>query len=617
MSAERVNLLGLTRPELEAWCVERGGKPFRARQLWHWLYKRGVTDFEAMTDLAKGFRTQLQAEAEIRLPEVVTRQDAADGTIKWMLKADNTQGFEMVYIPEEDRSTLCISSQVGCAMDCSFCSTGQQGFNRNLSAAEIVGQVFLAQRELGFKAGDNRLISNVVLMGMGEPLANFRNVIPAMRVLLDEIGFDFSRRRLTLSTSGLVPQMYNLAKESNVALAVSLHAPDDELRNELVPINRRHPIKELLEACWHYIDEQNGRSVTFEYVMLDGVNDSPAQARALAKLLRGHPAKVNLIPFNPFPGTKYRRSRPEAITAFLDQVIKGGVMATVRRTRGDDIDAACGQLAGKVIDRTTVRMSAKRIAVPIVAMSMAIMAMSLGLGGCTTTSSNDRPVSDKNASHANVQLGIAYMQQGNLNLAKEKLERALKQDSRSFEAHWALATLSERLGQAPTAEQHYQAAQRLAPQNSEVANGYAVFLCNNQRVDQALKHFDVAMRDPLYRTPWAAATNAAVCLRSDKRGAEAVPYLERAIALRPDYVSAVVELADLQISLGKPDLAKVAVDRFYSIGRKSAEVLFVGVRAAVAMGNNSAADIYARLLRRDFPNSPQAGALTQILQKGR
>jgi 23S rRNA (adenine2503-C2)-methyltransferase len=366
MSQPRVNLLRFTRPELEAWCLERGHKPYRARQLLHWMYKRGETRFESMSDLARTFRAELAAVAEIRLPEIMTRQDAADGTVKWMLRADHTQGFEMVYIPEEGRATLCISSQVGCAMDCSFCSTAQQGFNRNLSAAEIVGQVFLAQQELGFKAGDNRLISNVVLMGMGEPLANFRNVVPAMRILLDDLGYDFSRRRLTLSTSGLVPQIYKLAAESNVALAVSLHAPDDELRNELVPINRRHPIAELLEACWHYIDEQNGRSVTFEYVMLDGVNDSPAQARALARLLKGHPAKVNLIPFNPFPGTSYRRSTPEAILAFLDNVLKGGVMATIRKTRGDDIDAACGQLAGRVIDRTTVRMGAKLIATPVV-----------------------------------------------------------------------------------------------------------------------------------------------------------------------------------------------------------------------------------------------------------
>jgi 23S rRNA (adenine2503-C2)-methyltransferase len=369
MADAPLNLLDLTRNELEAWCVERGGKAFRGRQLFQWIYKRGATDFDAMTDLAKDFRAQLATLAEIRLPEVVTRQDAADGTVKWMLRADAGpgvgQGYEMVYIPEEGRATLCISSQVGCAMDCSFCATGKQGFNRNLSTAEIVGQVLLAQRELGFIAGEDRLISNVVLMGMGEPLANFRNVVAATRILLDELGLDFSRRRLTLSTSGLVPQIYKLAEESNVALAVSLHAPDDALRSELVPINRKHNIAELLEACWHYIDDANGRSVTFEYVMLEGVNDSPAQARALARLLKGHPAKVNLIPFNPFAGTTYRRSNPAAIKAFLDQVLKGGVMATIRRTRGDDIEAACGQLAGRVVDRVTSRMGGKRFAVPV------------------------------------------------------------------------------------------------------------------------------------------------------------------------------------------------------------------------------------------------------------
>jgi len=250
-------------------------------------------------------------------------------------------------------------------LDCSFCSTAQQGFNRNLTTAEIVGQVWLAKRELAEydeskqPVGDRRIVTNVVLMGMGEPLANFRNVVPALRILLDDYGFDLSRRRVTLSTSGLVPQIYKLAEETNVALAVSLHAPDDELRNELVPINRKHPIAELLTACWHYIDEQNGRSVTFEYVMLDGVNDSPAQARALAQLLRGHPAKVNLIPFNPFPGTRYKRSPLPVIQRFRDELIQRGVLATVRRTRGDDIDAACGQLAGRVIDRTTARLGNK------------------------------------------------------------------------------------------------------------------------------------------------------------------------------------------------------------------------------------------------------------------
>jgi 23S rRNA (adenine2503-C2)-methyltransferase len=378
------NLLGLTRPQLEEYITGLGSKPFRARQLMHWIYKRGEGRIAQMTDLAKDFRAQLSQCAEVRVPRITALQVSADGTRKWKLEADASQAFEMVYIPEPGRGTLCISSQVGCVLDCSFCSTAQQGFNRNLTTAEIVGQVWLAARELEAAVGvgpddaadtdadtpivtplSGRIISNVVLMGMGEPLANFRNVVPALSILLDDFGFDLSRRRVTLSTSGLVPQMYKLAEEANVALAVSLHAPNDALRNELVPINRKHPISELLAACWHYLDEQNGRSVTFEYVMLDGVNDSPSQARELVRLLRGHPAKLNLIPFNPFPGTRYRRSPLAVIQRFRDELIRGGVLATIRRTRGEDIDAACGQLAGRVIDRTTVRLGNKTIGLAV------------------------------------------------------------------------------------------------------------------------------------------------------------------------------------------------------------------------------------------------------------
>ncbi|HEX4025258.1 MAG TPA: 23S rRNA (adenine(2503)-C(2))-methyltransferase RlmN [Steroidobacteraceae bacterium] len=362
MSEERTNLLGLPRPQLEAFCAGLGSRPFRARQLMNWLYKRGCGRFEDMSDLAREFRASLADHAQIGVPHILTTQRAADGTCKWLLSGGDSQAFEMVYIPETDRGTLCISSQVGCALDCSFCSTAQQGFNRNLSTAEIVGQVWLANRELGFQPGAERIITNVVLMGMGEPLANFRNVVPALRIFLDDLGFDLSRRRVTLSTSGLVPQIYRLAEEINVALAVSLHAPDDALRSQLVPINRLHPIAELLRACWHYLDEQNGRSVTFEYVMLEGVNDAPAQGRALARLLAGHPAKVNLIPFNPFPGTALRRSSDAVIARFRDELLRGGVLATIRRTRGQDIDAACGQLVGRVSDRTVVRLGSKMAA---------------------------------------------------------------------------------------------------------------------------------------------------------------------------------------------------------------------------------------------------------------
>ena len=360
MSGERVNLLGLPRAELEAFVASTlGAKPFRARQLMKWIYRRGAADFAAMTDLAKDFRAQLEGVARISVPEIVAEQRSADGTRKWMLRMDEVQGIETVYIPEPGRGTLCISSQVGCAMDCAFCATAQQGFNRNLSVAEIVGQVWLAQRELAVDYPQGRAITNIVFMGMGEPLANYRNVVPAMRIFTDDLGYDLSRRRVTLSTSGLVPQIYKLAEECNVALAVSLHAPNDALRDQLVPINRLHPIAELLEACWHYLERQNGRSVTFEYVMLDGINDAPEHAKQLAGLMRGRAAKLNLIPFNPFPGTRFRRSQTAAILRFRDILNDHGIIATIRKTRGDDIDAACGQLAGRVKDRTLSRMGVK------------------------------------------------------------------------------------------------------------------------------------------------------------------------------------------------------------------------------------------------------------------
>jgi 23S rRNA (adenine2503-C2)-methyltransferase len=374
-SPMKTNLLGLTRSELEAFIASIGEKPFRARQLMKWLYKRQVGDFDQMTDLAKSFRERLKEIAEVRTPEIKLTQASADGTRKWLLAMPNPtnsaadsapdQAIEMVFIPEPGRGTLCISSQVGCAMDCTFCSTAQQGFNRNMGVAEIVGQVWLANRELGYEHGGNRVITNIVFMGMGEPLANYRNIVPAAEIFMDDLGFDISRRRVTVSTSGLVPQMLKLAEETNCALAVSLHAPNDALRDELVPINRRHKIAELLDACWQYVNKQNARHITFEYVMLDGVNDQPAHAHELVQLLKGQPGKVNLIPFNPFPGTTYRRSPAAAIERFRDILNTNGVIATTRRTRGDDIDAACGQLAGRVNDRTKVRLGSKVFSVAV------------------------------------------------------------------------------------------------------------------------------------------------------------------------------------------------------------------------------------------------------------
>ncbi|MCH8895756.1 MAG: 23S rRNA (adenine(2503)-C(2))-methyltransferase RlmN [Proteobacteria bacterium] len=360
MNGERQNLLGLSRAQLEDFFAGLGEKPYRARQLMKWIYRQGEADFDRMTDISKTLRERLKELAEIKPPEIVTEQLSDDGTRKWLLRTDADQAVEMVFIPEADRGTLCISSQVGCALDCSFCATGKQGFNRNLGSAEIAGQVWLAKRLLGETAlASERVITNVVFMGMGEPLANYRNVVPVLQLLIDELGFELSRRRVTLSTSGLVPNLEKLADDCNVALAVSLHAPNDELRDRLVPINRKHPIRELLDACWVYAKKHHNRQITFEYVMMDGVNDSPGLARELARLLRDRPAKVNLIPFNPFPGTEYRCSPAQRIDEFRQILMDGGIMTTTRRTRGQDIDAACGQLAGRVKDRTTARLGDK------------------------------------------------------------------------------------------------------------------------------------------------------------------------------------------------------------------------------------------------------------------
>jgi len=358
----RTNLLGLSQRDLEQVFVARGEKPFRARQLMQWIYQRGVTDFDDMTDLSKISREWLNQEAEIVIPEVRSRHDSADGTVKWLFASGSGQAVETVFIPEPERGTLCISSQVGCALDCGFCATGAQGFNRNLSSAEIIGQVWHAIRELPRRDNGEPAVTNVVFMGMGEPLANYRNVVPALELLVSDWAYGLSRRRVTVSTSGIVPHIEKLGNDCNVALAVSLHAPNDELRDEIVPINRLHPIGTLLEACWAYSVKHANRFVTFEYVMLRGVNDSLAQADQLVKLLKGRPAKVNLIPFNPFPGTRFNRSSADTIRHFQNRLRQQGLVATTRKTRGDDIDAACGQLAGRVSDRVRTPLGQKSFA---------------------------------------------------------------------------------------------------------------------------------------------------------------------------------------------------------------------------------------------------------------
>ncbi|MGI9344286.1 MAG: 23S rRNA (adenine(2503)-C(2))-methyltransferase RlmN [Gammaproteobacteria bacterium] len=357
MTAATRNLLGMTRTDLESLFAGIGEKPFRARQVMQWVYGRSVYDVADMTDLSLVLRNALADQLTFSLPEIQVREDAADGVVKWQLRAGEKQAIETVFIPETNRGTLCVSSQVGCAMDCPFCATGRQGFNRNLTAEEIVGQVMLARNELG--AEDAQRISNVVFMGMGEPLANLRAVVGAVDILLDDLGFGLSRRRVTVSTSGLVPQIRRLAETSNVALAVSLHAPNDELRDRLVPINRRHPIDELLSACWDYARAARLKDVTFEYVMLAGVNDSLEHARQLARLLADRPAMVNLIPFNPFPGSEFKRSPRATVDAFRQLLLDAGIITVTRKTRGDDIAAACGQLAGRVSNRVLVPLGTK------------------------------------------------------------------------------------------------------------------------------------------------------------------------------------------------------------------------------------------------------------------
>ena len=346
------NLLGLPREGMQEFFASLGEKPFRATQVLKWIHHRRTASFGAMTDLGKALRARLDTIAEIRAPEAVADRVSADGTRKWLFKVDSGNCVETVYIPDGHRGTLCVSSQVGCALNCTFCATAQQGFNRNLDSAEIVGQLWAARRILADSDSAGSGITNVVLMGMGEPLLNLDNVVPALDLMLDDLGFGLARKRVTLSTAGVVPGIRALARRCPVSLAVSLHAPDDALRDALVPINRTYPIDMLLSACREYACALPRLKITFEYVMLDAVNDTPEHARRLARRLGDLPAKVNLIPFNPFPDTRFRRSPAAAVDRFRDVLIAAGVMTITRKTRGDDIDAACGQLAGRVVPRS-------------------------------------------------------------------------------------------------------------------------------------------------------------------------------------------------------------------------------------------------------------------------
>ncbi|NYH99745.1 23S rRNA (adenine(2503)-C(2))-methyltransferase RlmN [Cupriavidus plantarum] len=351
-----VNLLDLDADALTAYCGELGEKPFRARQLQRWIHQFGASRFDTMSDLAKSLREKLATRAEIRAPSVIADNVSTDGTRKWLVDVGAGNAVETVYIPEETRGTLCISSQAGCAVNCRFCSTGKQGFSRNLSTGEIIGQLWMAEfamrEHLGRGPKDDRVISNVVMMGMGEPLLNYDQVVPALRLMLDDNAYGLSRRRVTVSTSGVVPMMDRLSKDLPVALAVSLHASNDPLRDMLVPLNKKYPLAELMAACRRYLEFAPRDFITFEYCMLDGVNDGVEHARELLKLVADVPCKFNLIPFNPFPESGLKRSNNEQIRRFAQVLMDAGIVTTIRKTRGDDIDAACGQLAGEVMDRT-------------------------------------------------------------------------------------------------------------------------------------------------------------------------------------------------------------------------------------------------------------------------
>lgn len=347
--ADPINLLNMDRPSMESFFMSMGEEPFRATQMVKWIHQQGVTEFDAMTNLSKLLRSSLPEQAEIRLPAITHTRISADGTRKWLIQVDDSgNSIETVFIPEENRGTLCISSQVGCPLDCQFCSTAKQGFNRNLNTAEIISQLWLAMDQLDQFHDNRHQITNVVMMGMGEPLLNFDNVVPALRLMIDDQAYGLAKRRVTVSTAGIVPGIDKLSEECDVALAVSLHAGNDELRDRIVPVNRKYPLAELLAACRRYAKIRGGDSITFEYVMLNGVNDSPSDARQLARVLMDIPAKINLIPFNPFPGADFSCPDRFRIDTFRNILVKAGIVTTTRKTRGDDIAAACGQLAGMV-----------------------------------------------------------------------------------------------------------------------------------------------------------------------------------------------------------------------------------------------------------------------------
>lgn len=361
-----INLLNYDRQGLEALFLDMGEQRFRASQAMKWIYSEQQLDFAAFSNFSKALRAQLTADYIAQVPEMISEKVSKDGTVKWLLKVDEVNAVETVYIPEKNRGTLCVSSQVGCTLNCTFCATGAQGFNRHLTTAEIIAQVWVAAKQLSHSAQD-RKITNIVMMGMGEPLANYKNVLPALNIMRDDFGFGFANKRVTVSTAGLVPYIDQLNQDADVSLAISLHAPYDELRNQLVPLNKKYNIATLLDSCKNFVENKRKARITIEYTLIDGMNDLPEHAHALGKLLKQLPTKINLIPFNPFPGTPFKQSKPQNIERFKEICMRHGLITTVRKTRGDDIDAACGQLAGDFMDRTRRSATIKKIPLGVVA----------------------------------------------------------------------------------------------------------------------------------------------------------------------------------------------------------------------------------------------------------
>ncbi len=361
-----INLLNYDRQGLETLFLNMGEQRFRASQAMKWIYSEQQLDFDAFSNFSKVLRSSLSEKFEATVPELISEKVSKDGTIKWLLKVDEVNAVETVYIPEKNRGTLCVSSQVGCTLNCTFCATGAQGFNRHLTTAEIIAQVWVAAQQLGH-TGQQRKITNIVMMGMGEPLANYDNVLPALNIMRDDFGFGFANKRVTVSTAGLVPYIDQLNKDADVSLAISLHAPSDELRNKLVPLNKKYNIKTLLDSCKNFVQNKRKARITVEYTLIDGMNDDTEHAHALGKLLKQIPSKINLIPFNPFPGTSFKQSKPQNIEKFKEICMQHGLITTVRKTRGDDIEAACGQLAGDFMDRTRRSATIKKIPLGVVA----------------------------------------------------------------------------------------------------------------------------------------------------------------------------------------------------------------------------------------------------------